>query len=217
MYITKAEFENYLWIEFEEWDTTPDIIINGVEQAVNSYIGADWELWILKQEYEEEIDIRSIILNADWYNIYLKHWPVATREKFPWWIVRNPIFINWEELIPNQDVWWVVRWRQLIVKDLDCIHNPNNPKDRRNRIVVKYTAWYWDYDETTQTWTNIPEDIKMVCLFLSATIFLTRQFVGMTNYRLWDESISLWSQRFIYWSPMVAETLKKYRKIYIAY
>lgn len=210
MYITKAEFENYLWIEFEEWDTTPDIIINGVEQAVNSYIGANWELWILKQEYEEEIDVRSIILNADWYNVYLKHWPVDTSVD---------IEINGVNIADNrqENPFVLVRWRQLIIKDLDCIHNPNNPAQKRNRVVVNYTAWYWDYDETTQKWTNIPEDIKMVCLFLSATIFLTRQFVGMTNYRLWDESISLWTQRFIYWSPMVAETLKKYRKIYIAY
>jgi hypothetical protein len=39
----------------------------------------------------------------------------------------------------------------------------------------------------------------------------------MTNYRLWDESLSIWKQRFIYDSPFVTETLKKYRKIYIAY
>lgn len=210
MYITKTEFENYLWIEFEEWDTTPDIIINGVEQAVNSYIGANWELWILKQEYEEEIDVRSIILNADWYNVYLKHWPINNNYE-------NPISINYEEVDGNENPRFITRGRQLIIKDLECYKNQNNPKETWNWLKIGYTAWYWDYDETTQTWTNIPEDIKMVCLFLSATIFLTRQFVGMTNYRLWDESISLWTQRFIYWSPMVAETLKKYRKIYIAY
>lgn len=210
MYITKAEFEKYLWIEFEEWDTTPDIIINGVEQAVNSYIGADWPNGILATDYDEKIDVRSVILNEDWYNVYLKHKPVANN-------LDNPISINWVEIDNDENPWFITRERQLIIKNLECYRNENNPKENWNWFRVNYTAWFWEYDEQTQKRTGIPEDIKMVCLFLSATIFLTRQFVGMTNYRLWDESISLWTQRFIYWSPMVAETLKKYRKIYIAY
>jgi len=210
MYITKAEFENYLWIEFEQWDTTPDIIINGVEQAVNSYIGADWPNWILTTEYRELIDVRSVILNADWYNVYLKHWPIRNN-------LEDPIKVNDTEVDNSETPRAIVRWRQLLIKDLECYKNPDNNRENWNWLSITYTAWYWDYDEQTQKWTNIPEDIKMVCLFLSATIFLTRQFVGMTNYRLWDESISLWTQRFIYWSPMVSETLKKYRKIYIAY
>ena len=208
MYITQAELEAYLWIEFEEWDTTPDILINGVEGAVNSYIGA--ENWILAQDYEERIDVRSIILNADWYNVYLKHWPVNNNYD-------NPITVNNEVVDNNNNPRFIARGRQLIIKDLECYKNQNNPKENWNWLKIGYTAWYWEYDEATQTYTGIPEDIKLVCLFLCATIFLTRQFVGMTNYRLWDESISLWTQRFMYWSPIVSETLKKYRKVYIAY
>lgn len=208
MYITQAELEAYLWIEFEEWDTTPDILINGVESAVNSYIGA--ENWILAQDYEERIDVRSIILNADWYNVYLKHWPVNNNYD-------NPITVNNEVVDNNNNPRFIARGRQLIIKNLEAYKNENNPKDNWNWLKIGYNAWYWEYDETTQTYTGIPEDIKLVCLFLCATIFLTRQFVGMTNYRLWDESISLWTQRFMYWSPMVSETLKKYRKVYIAY
>ena len=208
MYITQAELEAYLWIEFEEWDTTPDILINWVEGAVNSYIGA--ENWILAQNYEEKIDVRSIILNADWYNVYLKHWPINNNSD-------NPITVNGEEVDMNNNPRFIARKRQLVIKDLEAYRNKDNPKENWNWLKIGYNAWYWEYDEATQSYTGIPEDIKLVCLFLCATIFLTRQFVGMTNYRLWDESISLWSQRFIYWSPMVAETLKKYRKIYIAY
>jgi len=208
MYITQAELEAYLWIEFEEWDTTPDILINWVEGAVNSYIGA--ENWILAQNYEEKIDVRSIILNADWYNVYLKHWPINNNSD-------NPITVNGEEVDMNNNPRFIARKRQLVIKDLEAYKNKDNPKENWNWLKIGYNAWYWEYDEATQSYTGIPEDIKLVCLFLCATIFLTRQFVGMTNYRLWDESISLWSQRFIYWSPMVAETLKKYRKIYIAY
>ena len=208
MYITQAELEAYLWIEFEEWDTTPDILINGVEGAVNSYIGA--ENWILAQDYEERIDVRSIILNADWYNVYLKHWPVNNNYD-------NPITVNNEVVDNNNNPRFIARGRQLIIKNLEAYKNENNPKDNWNWLKIGYNAWYWEYDEATQTYTGIPEDIKLVCLFLCATIFLTRQFVGMTNYRLWDESISLWTQRFMYWSPMVSETLKKYRKVYIAY
>lgn len=208
MYITQAELEAYLWIEFEEWDTTPDILINWVEGAVNSYIGA--ENWILAQNYEEKIDVRSIILNADWYNVYLKHWPINNNSD-------NPITVNGEEVDMNNNPRFIARKRQLVIKDLEAYRNKDNPKENWNWLKIGYNAWYWEYDEATQTYTGIPEDIKLVCLFLCATIFLTRQFVGMTNYRLWDESISLWSQRFIYWSPMVSETLKKYRKVYIAY
>lgn len=208
MYITQEEFENFLGIEFEEWDTTPDILINGVESAVNSYIGA--ENWILVQDYEEKIDVRSVILNADWYNVYLKHWPVLNTTD-------NPITVNDEAVDNNNNPRFITRGRQLVIKDLECYKNQNNSKENWNWLKIGYTAWYWEYDEATQTYTGIPEDIKLVCLFLCATIFLTRQFVGMTNYRLWDESISLWTQRFMYWSPMVSETLKKYRKVYIAY
>lgn len=208
MYITQAELEAYLWIEFEEWDTTPDILINGVEGAVNSYIGA--ENWILAQDYEEKIDVRSIILNADWYNVYLKHWPINNNSD-------NPITVNGEEVDNNNNPRFIARGRQLVIKNLEAYRNQDNPKENWNWLKIGYNAWYWEYDEATQSYTGIPEDIKLVCLFLCATVFLTRQFVGMTNYRLWDESISLWSQRFIYWSPMVSETLKKYRKVYIAY
>ena len=208
MYITQAELEAYLWIEFEEWDTTPDILINWVEGAVNSYIGA--ENWILAQNYEEKIDVRSIILNADWYNVYLKHWPINNNSD-------NPITVNGEEVDNNNNPRFIARKRQLVIKDLEAYRNKDNPKENWNWLKIGYNAWYWEYDKATQSYTGIPEDIKLVCLFLCATVFLTRQFVGMTNYRLWDESISLWSQRFIYWSPMVSETLKKYRKIYIAY
>lgn len=210
MYITKEEFEAYLWIQFEEWDTTPNTLISGVESAVNSYIGADWPNWILKTEYIEDIDLRSVIVNADWYNIYLKHWPIDKTQD---------IYINDMNtaIDYNTNPFLIQRGRQIIIKNLDVLHNNENPIDKWNWLRVKYTAWYWERNEETQSWVWIPDDIKQVCLFLCATIWLTRNFTGMTNYRLWDESISLWKQRFIYDSPFVSETLKKYRKIYIAY
>lgn len=195
MYITKSEFEAYLWIQFEEEDTTPDILIGWVESAVNSYIGA--ENWILKQEYEEKIDVRSLILNEDWYNIYLKYKPIDTEAD---------ITINGVKLDENTP-YMLVRWRQLVVKNLEAIKEETSPFTTRNRIKVGYTAWY----------EEVPKDIKTVCLFLCSVIWLTRNFRGMTNYRLWDESISIWTQRYIYDSPIVRETLAKYRKIYIAY
>ena len=208
MYITQEEFENFLGIKFEEWDTTPDILINGVESAVNSYIGA--ENWILAQDYEEKIDVRSVILNADWYNVYLKHWPVLNTAD-------NPITVNNEEVDNNDNPRFITRWRQLIIKDLECYKNQNNPKENWNWLKIGYTAWYWEYDEQTQTRTNIPEDIKLACLYLCSIVFITRQYSWMTNYRLWDESISIWRKNFILDTPIVSETLKKYRKIYIAY
>ena len=210
MYITKSDLEAYLWIEFEEWDTTPETLINGVESAVNSYLGADWPNWILTTDYEEKIDVRSIILNADWYNVYLKHWPVSNNSG-------NPITINDEAIDNNNNPWFIARGRQLIIKNLEAYKNQNNPKETRNWLKIGYTAWYWERDEQTQTYINIPDDIKIVCLFLCSIIWLTRNFRGMTNYRLWDESISIWTQRFIYDSPIVKETLAKYKKIYIAY
>ena len=205
MYITVEELQSYLWIEFED-ESIALTLINWVESAVNSYIGA--ENWILKQEYEEMIDIRSIFVNEDWYNVYLKHWPVDIEE----WLS-----INWEVIDNTENPYMIIRGRQFIIKDLDCILNRDNPKERWNWIKVKYTAWYWEYDEETQTRTNIPDDIKVVCLFLCSVIWITRQYTWMTNYRLWDESISLWRRNFIYETPIVSETLKKYRKIYIAY
>lgn len=208
MYITQEEFENFLGIEFEEWDTTPDILINGVESAVNSYIGA--ENWILAQDYEEKIDVRSVILNADWYNVYLKHWPILNTAD-------NPITVNDEAVDINNNPRFIIRWRQLIIKDLECYKNQNNPKENWNWLKIGYTAWYWEYDEQTQTWTGIPEDIKLACLYLCSIVFITRQYSWMTNYRLWDESISIWRKNFILDTPIVSETLKKYRKIYIAY
>ena len=208
MYITQEEFENFLGIEFEEWDTTPDILINGVESAVNSYIGA--ENWILTQDYEEKIDVRSVILNADWYNVYLKHWPILNTAD-------NPITVNDEAVDINDNPRFIIRGRQLIIKDLECYKNQNNPKENWNWLKIGYTAWYWEYDEQTQTWTNIPEDIKLACLYLCSIVFITRQYSWMTNYRLWDESISIWRKNFILDTPIVSETLKKYRKIYIAY
>ena len=208
MYITQKEFENFLGIEFEEWDTTPDILINWVESAVNSYIGA--ENWILVQDYEEKIDVRSVILNADWYNVYLKHWPVNNNYE-------NPITVNGEEVDNNSNPRFITRWRQLIIKDLECYKNQNNPKENWNWLKIGYNAWYWEYDEATQTYTGIPEDIKLACLYLCSIVFITRQYSWMTNYRLWDESISIWRKNFILDTPIVSETLKKYRKIYIAY
>jgi len=208
MYITQKEFENFLGIEFEEWDTTPDILINGVESAVNSYIGA--ENWILVQDYEEKIDVRSVILNADWYNVYLKHWPVQNTAD-------NPITVNGEEVDNNNNPRFITRGRQLIIKDLECYKNQNNPKENWNWLKIGYTAWYWEYDKATQTYTGIPEDIKLACLYLCSIVFITRQYSWMTNYRLWDESISIWRKNFILDTPIVSETLKKYRKIYIAY
>lgn len=195
MYISVEELQAYLWIEFED-ESVAQTLIDGVESAINSYIGA--EDWILKKEYEEKVDTRGIILNEDWYNVYLKHWPIDEAQ----WLK-----INDETIDSSENPYMIVRGRQVVIKDLDCIHNANNPKEKWNWLKVKYTAWY----------SPVPADIKNVCLFLCATIFLTRQFVWMTNYRLWDESISIWTQRFIYGSPMVTETLKKYRKIYIAY
>ena len=208
MYITQEEFENFLGIEFEEWDTTPDILINGVESAVNSYIGA--ENWILVQDYEEKIDVRSVILNADWYNVYLKHWPVLNTTD-------NPITVNDEAVDNNNNPRFITRGRQLVIKDLECYKNQNNSKENWNWLKIGYTAWYWEYDEATQTYTGIPEDIKLACLYLCAIVFITRQYSWMTNYRLWDESISIWRKNFILDTPIVSETLKKYRKIYIAY
>lgn len=208
MYITQSELEAYLWIEFEEWDTTPDILIKWVESAVNSYIGA--EKWILVQDYEEKIDIRSVILNEDWYNVYLKHWPVSNTA----W---TPIAINEQDVDNTTNPRFIVRGRQLVIKHLECYKNQNNPKETRNWFKINYTAWYWERDEQTQTYINIPEDIKLVCLFLCSVIWITKDYVGMTNYRLWDESISIWRKNYIYDTPIVSETLAKYRKVYIAY
>jgi len=208
MYITQSELEAYLWIEFEEWDTTPDILIKWVESAVNSYIGA--ENWILAQDYEERIDVRNVILNEDWYNVYLKHWPVSNNAE-------NPITINDDEVDNTTNPRFIARGRQLVIKHLECYKNPNNPKENWNWFKVGYIAWYWERDEETQTYTNIPEDIKLVCLFLCSVIWITKDYVGMTNYRLWDESISIWRKNYIYDTPIVSETLAKYRKVYIAY
>ena len=210
MYITQEELEAYLWIEFEEWDTTPLTLIDWVESAVNSYIGADWPNGILATDYDEKIDVRSVILNEDWYNVYLKHKPVANN-------LDNPISINWVEIDNDENPWFIARGRQLIIKDLECYKNGNNPKEKWNWFRVNYTAWYWEYDEQTQKRTGIPEDIKLVCLFLCSVIWITKDYVWMTNYRLWDESISIWRKNYIYDTPFVKETLAKYRKVYIAY
>ena len=208
MYITKSDLEAYLWIQFEEWDTTPDTLIGWVESAVNSYIWANWENWILVSDYEEKIDVRSIILNEDWYNIYLSNSPV---------VEDNQITINWTTLSYEENPYQIVRWRQLIVKKLEAIRDETSPFTTRNRITVGYRAWYWTRDEETKSYTNIPEDIKLVCLYVCSVLRITKDYVGMTNYRLWDESISLWRRNYLYWNPIVSETLKKYRKIYIAY
>ena len=210
MYITQQELENYLGIEFEEWDTTPDILINSIENAVNFYIGADWPNWILTTEYRELVDVRGVILNENWYNVYLKHWPVSNNYD-------NPILINDSSVDNNENPRVIVRGRQLMIKDLSAWVDENNIKDTWNWLTITYTAWYWTYDEQTHKRSWIPDDIKQVCLFLCATIRLTRSFTGMTNYRLWDESISIWKQRFAYDSPFVKETLAKYKRIYLPY
>ena len=209
MYITQSELEAYLGIQFD-WNYVAQTLIDWVESAVNSYIGADWPNWILKTEYTEDIDIRNVILNEDWYNIYVKHWPIDTTKD---------IYINDMEnkVVYNDNPYLIQRWRQIIIKDLDTLLNKDNPKDRWNWFKVKYTAWYWERDEQIQKFINIPWDIQEVCLFLCSVIWITKDYVGMTNYRLWDESISLWRKNFIYDNPIVKETLAKYRKVYIAY
>lgn len=188
MYATVEDLQRYLWMKFD-WDTTSLIqtIIDWVENAINTFI---WVDSILASDYVEKIDKRSIILTPNWYNIYLKNKPVNEIKT-----------INWKDF--TGELWkdyMIIRDRQLILKNMEFMPN-------FDFLEIWYNSWH----------KEVPSDIRTVVVFLTATLRITRNYTWMTNYRLWDESISIWTQRFMYGSPMVSDILRKYKKLYLAY
>lgn len=177
MYSSLAQFKAYIGIDQADTskDTMLTMLLQGAEETLNHLCGVDsFDLW----DYEENIDLRKLYVNAFGYNIFLKNKPVQSIEEING---TNYDGTKWTDyMITNQ--------RRVIFKSF-------NYDSDFWFITIKYSAWYDRARVDGQTTVDdLPDDLKLMEMMLACgnlpDNMKTDLSIGISSYKLWDEQIT---------------------------
>ena len=181
MYSSLSQFKDYIGID--QTDTSKDsqltMLLESACETLNHLCGVDsFDLW----DYEENIDLRKLYVNAFGYNIFLKNKPVQSIEEING---TNYDGTKWTDyMITNQ--------RRVIFKSF-------NYDSDFWFITIKYSAWYDRARVDGQTTVDdLPDDLKLMEMMLACgnlpDNMKTDLSIGISSYKLWDEQITFGSK-----------------------
>lgn len=181
MYSSLSQFKDYIGID--QTDTSKDsqltMLLESACETLNHLCGVDsFDLW----DYEENIDLRKLYVNAFGYNIFLKNKPVQSIEEING---TNYDGTKWTDyMITNQ--------RRVIFKSF-------NYDSDFWFITIKYSAWYDRARVDGQTTVDdLPDDLKLMEMMLACgnlpDQMKTDLSIGISSYKLWDEQITFGSK-----------------------
>lgn len=173
MYASLTQLKDYLWIT----DNSQDILLNNflmsAEELLNKLCWVDTFDLTTK---EELVDLRKVYTNPYGLNIILKNKPVVSIDEIDWEAY------NW---VLGKD-YIIVDQRKAIIKNMSVNDNFGYRK-------IKYTRGYNRAKvEDTLTIDELPEDIKQMEVMLAGGMYTTKDYQGISSYKLGDESISFW-------------------------
>jgi len=165
---------------------------------INSYLWTSWEdtlMELLNNIVTEKINSYLWIdgLFEDEYEEsyeFFSNWPYYLKQLNPTLLSKvDWVVFAWD---------YQLQWRDLkFYLPLFCTDSV------WNKIEFTYTAWY----------TDIPSDIKWVCLDLVSLLYNYRKTNGITSFTQWQITVNYWNntdQTKQEW--IVLERLKKYKK-----
>lgn len=177
MYSSLAQFKAYIGIDQADTskDTMLTMLLKSAEETLNHLCGVDsFDLW----DYEENIDLRKLYVNAFWYNIFLKNKPVQSIEEINWTDYSG---VKWTDyMVANQ--------RRVIFKSFDADSD-------FWFVTIKYKAWYDRARVDGQTTVDdLPDDLKLMEMMIACgnlpDEMKTDLNIGVSSYKLWDEQIT---------------------------
>ena len=178
MYSSLSQFKAYIGID--QTDTSKDAqltaLLESACETLNHLCGVDsFDLW----DYEENIDLRKLYVNAFGYNIFLKNKPVQSIKEING---TNYDGTKWTDyMITNQ--------RRVIFKSF-------NYNSDFWFITIKYSAWYNRNNE----WVDeLPDDLKLMEMMLASWMYMKEWKEGVSSYKLWDETITFWTISWNNW------------------
>lgn len=178
MYVTLAEFKEYIGVSWNESDSTLTSMLKSAEELLNKLCGVTT---FDQTEDEELVDLRKVYTNYYGLNMYLTNKPVQS-------ILQ----------IDGADYNGVLGVDYIIAQDRKVIFKNLTVNDNFGFMKIKYK---WGYDRQAQVWDatvdQLPEDIKQMVKMLASGMWLKKDYQGVSQYRLWDESISfgtVWEQ-----------------------
>ncbi len=178
MYVTLAEFKDYIGVSWNESDSTLTSMLKSAEELLNKLCGVTT---FDQTEDEELVDLSKVYTNYYGLNMYLTNKPVQS-------ILQ----------IDGADYNGVLGVDYLIAQDRKVIFKNLTVNDNFGFMKIKYK---WGYDRQAQVWDatvdQLPEDIKQMVKMLASGMWLKKDYQGVSQYRLWDESISfgtVWEQ-----------------------
>ena len=178
MYVTLAEFKEYIGVSWNESDSTLTSILKSAEELLNKLCGVTT---FDQTEDEELVDLRKVYTNYYGLNMYLTNKPVQS-------ILQ----------IDGADYNGVLGVDYIIAQDRKVMFKNLTVNDNFGFMKIKYK---WGYDRQAQVWDatvdQLPEDIKQMVKMLASGMWLKKDYQGVSQYRLWDESISfgtVWEQ-----------------------
>ena len=171
MYASLTLLKDYLWISGNDQDVLLTSFLESAEEIINKLCGVDtFDL----STQAELVDLRKVYTNQYGLNIILKNKPVVSIDEIDW------VAYNW---VLGKD-YIIVDQRKAIIKNMAV-------NDNFGYRRIKYT-WGYDRSKTTDTVTvdELPEDIKQMEIMLAWGMYTTKDYQGVTSYKLGDESIS---------------------------
>jgi hypothetical protein len=172
-----------LGIQDTSKDTILTQLISDADYTINSLL---WIDWFDSSTATEKINKNRIKLWAYWYKIYLNNFNVATITKINWTTYTG--VLNTDYKISNS--------RVVEIKDF-YLYDTNNQFEA---FEITYTYWY----SRTPT-DSLPRDVeymaRLLVIWMYAELYplgyqtntggwVTVVWSDITNYRLWEESIS---------------------------
>jgi len=199
-YATLAQVKDYLWITDTSNDSLIQHLLNSSYYLLNKLI---WVTTLNGWSVTEELNLGDIYkwVWYYWFNIYLKNKPVSAITKINWTAYT---WVKWTDYMITYD-------RKLTIKDLDNYIVSLN----FDVFEIEYTAWYNRDDSWVDT---LPDDIKLMQMMLVSWLYNKKGNEWIHQYRLWDESISFWSQNNMGADDMYFSfktMLDKYKSFYL--
>lgn len=210
MYSTLSQFKSYLWIDSSDTsqDTLLTQILNSANLKLNNLCWVDsFDLWT----YTQTIESRWIYESSRWIEFFLKNKPVQSIDKMNW--------VNYE---------WTKWTDYLVIYDRRIITKKVSLNDW-NMLEIEYTAWYdrnlqVEWSETTID--TLPDDLKllemMIACWLLPDSLKSQCMIGISEYKLWDETIKFWSKTSSNWAVSEDDIyfsfttlLNKYKNFYL--
>lgn len=178
MYVTLAEFKDYIGVSWDQSDSTLTTLLKSAEELLNKLCGVTT---FDQTEGEELVDLRKVYTNYYGLNMYLTNKPVQS-------ILQ----------IDGTDYNGVLGADYIIVQDRKVIFKNLSVNDNFGFMRIKYKRGYNRAalvgDATVD---QLPQDIKTMVMMLAGGMWQTKDYQGVTQYRLGDESISfgnVWDQ-----------------------